>query len=114
MQSARTQRPASRVATRAVSVSGGRFRIALVLLAFMVMSGVVILRRTYGIARAQELRGLDSRRAALVAERLRLEAEIRAASSRSHLQPVVEQRLQMRVPSDSQIFLLPRAAHDSP
>ena len=82
-------------------------RLAVLLLAFLVISGGVIMRRTYGIARARELIELDGRRAALVAERLRLESEIRAASSRAHLQPIAEQRLQMRVPDASQVITVP-------
>ena len=89
-------------------------RFGLLLLAFLVISGGVILRRTAGIAAARELLELDARRAALVAERLRLEGDIRAAGSRAQLQPIAEQRLQMRVPSDSQVVILPRAAHDTP
>ena len=55
--------------------------------------------------------------AALVAERLRLEGEVRAAASRSTLQPIAEQRLQMHVPSDSQVIIItrtPAATHDAP
>jgi cell division protein FtsL len=95
---------------------GGRFRIPLLLLGFLVIALGVILRRSYGIAGERELQQLDARRAALVAERLRLDGEIRAAASRSRLQPIAEQRLQMRVPSDSQVVIIPRssAAHDAP
>jgi len=89
-------------------------RLAGVLLLFLVISGAVILRRTMGIAAAQELLKLDARRAALVAERLRLEGDVRAAGSRAQLQPIAEQRLQMRVPSDSQVIILQRTGHESP
>lgn len=97
-----------------VAGGGGRLRLALVLLVFLVISGGVILRRTVGIAAAHELLKLDARRAALVAERLRLEGEVRDAGSRARLQPVAEQRLQMRVPADSQVIILQRPAHGSP
>jgi cell division protein FtsL len=86
----------------------GRIRFALVMLAFLVISGGVILRRTFGIAGEHELLLLSGRRAALVAERLRLESEIRTASSRAHLQPIAEQQLQMRVPDASQVITVPR------
>lgn len=88
----------------------GRIRFALIMLAFLVISGGVILRRTFGIAGEHELLELDGRRAALVAERLRLESEIRTASSRAHLQPIAEQRLHMRVPDASQVITVPRGA----
>ena len=106
---------ATRMATRKVGKGGsGRARFALLLLGFLVISGGVILRRSVGIKAQRELDTLDARRAALVAERLRLEGEIRAASSRARLQPIAEQRLQMQVPAASQVFNLPRAAHDTP
>lgn len=101
------------MATRKVGV-GGRGRVALLLLSFLLISGGVILRRSFGIKAQHDLLALDARRAALVAERLRLEGDIRFATSRAHLQPVAEQRLQMHVPSASQVFNLPRAAHDTP
>lgn len=94
----------------------GRLRLALLLLGFLAIALVVILRRTYGIAAARDLQKLDAARAALVAERLRLEGEIRAAESRATLQPIAEQRLQMHVPADSQVIILsrPRATHVAP
>ena len=93
------------MATRGVA---GRGRFALLLLAFLVISGGVILRRSAGIAAMRELRDLDAKRAAVVGERLRLEGEIRAASSRARLQPIAEQQLKMRVPSDNQVIIVPR------
>ena len=108
------------MATRRIGGKGrgsGRGRLALVLLGFLVIAVGVILRRTYGIAAATELRQLEQRRAALTAERLRLEGEVRAAASRSTLQPIAEQRLQMHVPSDSQVIIItraPAAPHDAP
>ncbi|MFL5604875.1 MAG: cell division protein FtsL [Gemmatimonadaceae bacterium] len=98
-----------------------RFRIPLLLIGFLLIALGVILRRSMGIAAGHELQQLDARRAALVAQRLRLEAEIRAASSRSRLQPIAEQRLNMHVPSDSQVVIITRAPaptsappHDAP
>lgn len=96
------------MAPRRVGRGSGRGRLALVLVGFLVIALGVILRRTYGIAAATQLRQLDQRRAALVAERLRLEGEVRAAASRSTLQPIAEQRLQMHVPSDSQVIIITR------
>jgi cell division protein FtsL len=101
------------MATRKVAGSG-RGRLALLLLAFLAISGAVILRRSFGIRGQRDVRDLDARRAALVAERLHLESEIRTATSRAHLQPIAEQRLQMQVPAASQVLNLPRAAHDTP
>jgi cell division protein FtsL len=85
-----------------------------VLLGFLVIAMGVILRRSYGIDAARELQRLEATRSALVAERLRLEGEIRAAASRATLQPIAEQRLQMRIPADSQVIILPRPSNDRP
>lgn len=98
------------MATRRVKSAGtGRLRLALLLIAFLVITGGVILRRSYGIRTGRELVHLDARRAALVAERLRLEADIRTASSRSRIVPIAEQRLQMHVPADSAVYSVPRS-----
>ena len=101
------------MAARKVAGSG-RGKLALLLLAFLVISGAVISRRSIGIRGQRDVRELDARRAALVAERLRLESDIRSATSRARLQPIAEQRLQMQVPAATQVFNLPRAAHDTP
>jgi len=95
----------------------GRLRLALVLLGFVLTASVVVLRRTYGIAGARELQAMETKRSGLVAERRRLESEIRIESSRAHLQPIAEQRLQMHVPTENQVVYLTRdsgAAHAKP
>jgi cell division protein FtsL len=95
----------------------GRLRFALVLLGFVLTASVVVLRRTYGIAAARELQAMETRRSGLIAERRRLESEIRIASSRARLQPIAEQRLQMHVPGENQVVYLTRdggAAHAKP
>ena len=68
----------------------------------------VIARSTFGIGQARQIRDLERRRDALDASRVQLEVEIREASSRARLIPVVEQRLKMYVPADSQVIILPR------
>jgi cell division protein FtsL len=90
--------------------ASGRLRFALVLLGFVFIASGVILRRTYGIAGAREIQVLEARRSGLIAERLRLEGEIRSASSRARLQPVAEQRLQMHLPAEAQVVYLTRRA----
>lgn len=86
---------------------GGGMRIVLLMLAFLVISGGVILRRTYGIAAAGELRELEGKRVTAINEKLRLEGEIRAASSRTRLLPIAE-RLGLHVPADSQVISISR------
>ena len=88
---------------------GGRGRqLALLLVGFLLVATGVIWRRSYGIARSRELAELDKRRVQLEARRAQLESEIRDLSSRARLAPIVEQRLQMHVPTDSQVVILPR------
>ena len=90
--------------------SSGRLRFALILLGFVLIASGVVMRRTYGIARARELAALETRRSGLVADQLRLEAEIRKAASRATLQPIAERRLQMHLPSEDQVVYLNRGA----
>ena len=104
-------RPASRKAGR----KSGRGRLlALALFGFLLVATGVIWRRSYGIARSRELTELDKRRVQLEARRAQLESEIRDASSRARLAPIVEQRLQMHVPTDSQVVILPRPTRERP
>ena len=97
------------MATRKVGSGSGRMRLVLLMLAFLVITGGIILRRSFGIAGATEVRDLEARRAAMINEKLRLEGEIRAASSRARLLPVVE-RLNLHVPADSQVISITRFA----
>jgi cell division protein FtsL len=86
----------------------GRSIVALVLVGFVIVAAGVIWRRSYGVARAREQRTLETQRATLEAERAKLEGDIRDASSRAKLARVAEERLNMHIPSDSQVIRLPR------
>lgn len=88
----------------------GRSLVALLLLGFVLVAAGVIWRRSLGLARARDESRLDQRRVALEAERAKLEGDIRDASSRARLARVVEERLHMRIPSDSQVIYLRRPA----
>jgi cell division protein FtsL len=85
-----------------------RSTVALALFGFVLVATGVIARRTYGIDQARALRELDRKRQALEAERVKLEGEIRDASSRARLAPIAEQRLNMHVPSPEQVIMLAR------
>ena len=103
------ERAPVRASSRKSSKKSGRGRqLALVLIGFLLVTTGVIWRRSYGIARSRELTELDKRRVQLEARRAQLESEIRDLSSRARLAPIVEQRLQMHVPADSQVVILPR------
>lgn len=80
----------------------------LALTAFVLVAAGVIWRRSVGLVRAREESRLDDRRVALEAERARLDGDIRDASSRARLAPVVEGHLQMRIPNDSQVIYIER------
>ncbi len=75
------------MAKRRVS-GGGRKLAALFLLGFVLASTVVIWRRSAGIEQARALRELERARVELLAERARLERDIRDASSRARLVPL--------------------------
>lgn len=92
----------------------GRTIVALALGAFILVASGVIWRRSYGFERDRELRRLDARRNALEAERTKLVNEIREASSRARLVPIVERELDMRVPHDSQVIILRRPSRSIP
>ncbi len=103
---------------RAGRRAGGRLRgravVGLWLLGFVLAASAVIWRRSAGIAQARELRELDRRRAQLAAERTALESDVRTAASRARIAPIAESRLGMRVPADTQVVFLSRAAVPPP
>jgi cell division protein FtsL len=93
---------ARRVAARSV--------FALVLLGFVLVTTGVIARRAYGVRQVRALRALKQQRDALEAERVRLDAAIRAASSRARIVPIAEQRLNMHIATPEQLIYLPPPA----
>ena len=93
---------------------GARSLIVLVLLGFFMVATGVIARRTFGISQSRSLRALARQRDATDAWRVKLESEIRDASSRARLVPIAEQRLHMHVPPDNQVIILQRPAIPAP
>jgi cell division protein FtsL len=89
---------------------GRRSLIALVLVGFVLVGSGVIARRVLGVKGQTEIRKAQEKRTGLDADRIRLEAEIRKASSRASLQPIAEQRLNMHIPTPDQQVILPRTA----
>ena len=95
-------------------VTRRRSAVALVLVGFVLVASGVIARRVLGVKWQTEIRELQEQRTALDAERIRLEAAIRSASSRARLQPIAEQKLNMHIPTaDEQVILPRRTPHDS-
>lgn len=91
----------------------GRNLVGLLLAGFLLVALAIVWRRTIGIQQSETLTALDARKVQLEGERVRLESEIRTASSRQSLSAVVEDRLGMRIPSDSQVVILPRKVPDA-
>jgi cell division protein FtsL len=105
--------PASRRSGSRSRTPGRRSLLALVLLGFVLVATGVISRRVYGVSQAARLRTLSRHRDELEAERIRLDAAIRDASSRARLEPIAEQQLQMHIVPPDQIIYLPRPRGDS-
>ena len=87
----------------------GRTVVFLSLAGFVVLASGVIWRRSLGVTRARALEQLETRRAALTAQRAKLDGDIRMAISMERLGRVAEQRLHMRVPGDSLVVTLRRS-----
>ena len=94
-------------------VKRGRWIVSGALIGFVIISAAVVARRSYGHREGLELTALERRKANLESERVRLDQEIRDASSRARLLPIAEQRLGMRMPSESQIVVLDRQSRSS-
>ncbi|MCC7053093.1 MAG: hypothetical protein IT355_07470 [Gemmatimonadaceae bacterium] len=82
----------------------GRTTVFLALAGFLVVTVAVIARRSYGRTLQRDLSGIERTRTQLSGEVIKLEADIRSASSRNRLAPLVESTLGMRVPSDTQVI----------
>ena len=85
----------------------GRHWVALWLLAFLAVAWIVIARQTAAIGAARDLAGLGEERANLAGRGADLERRIRTAQSRAVLLRRARVRLNLRLPSDSEIILLP-------
>lgn len=84
------------------------------LVAFVIVAAAVVARRSYGHSEGAELTALQRRKAALASERVRLQQQIRDASSRSVIVPLAERRLGMHLPTESQMILLRAATSGTP
>ena len=101
---------------RAVAAKGGGARVtrrrgrsvvALTLFGFVLVATCVIWRRTFGYSQTRMVQQLERQRQALSAQRAQLQREIRDAASRDKLTASAE-RLRLRMPSDSQVIVIPR------
>jgi hypothetical protein len=100
------------MAKRRVAIRG-RWIVGALLVGFVVTTAAVIARRSYGDSQARLMAAQESHLRELRNERVRLEAEIRDATSRVRLIPIAESRLGMHVPADTQVVILPRGPRRS-
>ncbi len=87
----------------------GRSMVFLALAGFVVIATGVIWRRSLGVTRARAIEQIETRRTALAAQRAKLDGDIRTAMSMERLGRVAEERLHLRVPSDSLVVTLRRS-----
>jgi cell division protein FtsL len=93
------------MATRRVATPRrGRTTAAIALVGFLIVTVAVVARRSAGRALQRDLSALERTRTQLNGEVIKLEADIRSASSRNRLAPLVESTLGMRVPADTQVI----------
>jgi hypothetical protein len=85
----------------------GRHWLMLWLVVFVGVLLAIATRQSAGFRTARHLGELREERTALEARRAELERQIRVASSRQILVPLVERRLGLHQPSDSEFTLLP-------
>ncbi len=86
----------------------GRSVILLSLMGLVIVGWTIIWRRSYGYTESTVVRGMERNVSSLAAERVKVEGDIRDASSRSRLGAVAEKNLGMRVPADTQVVIMPR------
>lgn len=91
----------------------GRHWIAFWLVAFLLAAALVIARSTSGLRHARAIAEARVAHAALEGRRAELERRVRTARSRAVLVPRA-QHLGLRLPSDSEIVLLPIPPSTSP
>jgi hypothetical protein len=96
------------------SSAWGRGRLTLALLGFLLLGIGVISRRTYGTRQGIVIEKLKVQRSSLLGAETQVSDEIREASSRRRLGPIVEQRLNMHVPKPEQLISLPRPIMPTP
>ncbi|MDX2194114.1 MAG: hypothetical protein NW201_12225 [Gemmatimonadales bacterium] len=88
----------------------GRHYLILWLALFLGVAAAVVTRQTASLATAARIRQLGTQREELLARRGDVERRVRAATSREVLQRVAQERLGLRIATDSDLVLLDPAA----
>ncbi len=85
----------------------GRTLVPLFLIGFLIIAIGVVTRRAYGRSLQRDLAVIERTRTQLSGEVLKLDADLRTASSRNRIVPLVEATLGMRMPADTQTIDVP-------
>jgi len=84
----------------------GRHWLAVWLAAFLATALLVVWRQSAALSAARELQSLQKARGTLETSRSSLVGDIHRSRSRAVLVPLVERRLGLRLPQDSEITIL--------
>jgi cell division protein FtsL len=87
----------------------GRVWVALILLAFLVVTAGVIQRRVFGMRQANEIMVLQRELQAAESRKLKLESEIDSEKSLLRIGQVARQKLGMRGPEETPTVMLRRS-----
>ena len=90
----------------------GRTFVAIGLVAFMTIAGLVVWRRSVGVATAKALGRQDDQRRALLAQIATLQRDISDAQTRRHVVSEAERRLGLHVAPEGQSRVLADPARD--
>ncbi len=85
----------------------GRSLVAIGLASFIVVTSLVVWRRSVGVASARAMRTLQLEKRSLETERLTLQRDIELAQARARVIADAQRRLGLHVASDSQTRVLP-------
>jgi type II secretory pathway component PulJ len=88
----------------------GRSLVAVGLIAFIAVAGLVVWRRSVGVSTARAMQQAEALKRSLESERTTLERDIRDAQSRRRVVSDAEKRLGFHVAPDSQTRMLRDAA----
>lgn len=85
----------------------GRSQVAIGLVLFIVVTSLVVWRRSVGVASAGVMRTLQLEKRSLETERITLQRDIEVAQARARVIADAQRRLGLHVASDSQTRVLP-------
>jgi hypothetical protein len=99
---------------RTKSALKGRSIVAISLGLFVVVTAIVVWRRSVGVGTARDMQRMETERRALRSERVTLENDLRRAMSRRQVVQEAERRLGMHVATESQTRFLAEGGRSTP